>query len=525
MKKDFIKFLGITLCLMASFSACTNDVDVSENAKNENVSMVFDEQSAMTRFAEILSSATYERKDVREFLKKEALLQFDKNYDVLYVKVKDENIGSKIFKEVLANYSKEGELEMIEKAVPTLNIYVVNIPALNVKAEDLDCNSNDIPIALPGNASCDLYVNGKVVDSITDGQVPGFNLFVINKNKRVTVNASTRSGDKLYEFIDEEYDGLNQRITRSIIAPAQYVGTKAIQAYRYFYKDDGSRFSKALQRDYIYYGMTPTSTKGSFNKNVTEYMFYIQVDPKAYFKITDKKATDQYTDDPEIKKKSTSRKKRDFTTEELIKEFWTEGAYNFRIEIMTSASSTAIVKRLAVKPQEIWNFNLDRSYRHSTVFRHSKYTYTIDPNKFTAKTYFLEKGKVSFGKWDLSNEGYSRRVSIVEEDPGTSYTEKYTFETVKATSSKINGDVKLGLGIGGTNISTDIGAEGASSVTQKVSREISVTHTNKDDDLGSEIIYFYDPIIEKDVSNASSGNTYIVKEYGTGIFSFGITAM
>lgn len=514
--------LFVIMCSITLFTSCDNENFFTENEDVERKNNRLDEQSAMQRFAEILSIATYKRTDVREFLKREAIKQFDKNYDVLYIKVKDLRIGNETFEEILSQYTEEGELEQIILSVPTINVFIPQIAACNIYPDNLDCSDYETPVALPEKSTNKLYLNGSVVDSISKGEIPGFHLFVVNKNLRVTVTPETRSSKMTYSFIAPEYDNTKPYdMTRSYLVDGSVVGEKAIKAYSYFNKDDGSNQSKALQRDYIYYGMTPSSAKGNLNQSVTEYLSFIEIDPKAYFNITDTKENNPETDDPEIKKTTASRKKRDFTTEELINEFWTEGNYRLKIEITTSSSNQPLVKRLSVSPDDLWNFNLDRSYRHSTLFRHSKYTYKIDPDKFTAKCYYLTDRSISFGKWDLSNESLCREITFIEEDPGETYTRKYSFETTKANNSKVNGNVKIGLGLGdGNSINTDLGGEINSSTTTKETIEISVTRTNKDDDLGTDRIYFYDPIIE-----GISDGQYNIKVYNTGIVSFGMTAI
>lgn len=49
-----------------------------------------DSESAKQEFAVILSKAVYENEALREFLKSEALTQFDKDYDVFYPWTKNE---------------------------------------------------------------------------------------------------------------------------------------------------------------------------------------------------------------------------------------------------------------------------------------------------------------------------------------------------------------------------------------------------------------------------------------------------
>ena len=523
MKVKFVLTVVLSITTVL-FTSCDKCVEYGEAENQLSSVSVIDEQTAMIKFAEIVSRATYNRQDVREFLKKEAIKQFDKNYDVLYCNVKDSYIGNETFQEILNHYAASGELESIEHSVPTINIFIPKITMFNITPENLDCSEKEIPIALSGDINNKIYIDGNVVDTIARGDLPGFHVFVINKNSRVCVSSTTRSLNRNFCFISPEYDNIiSKSTTRSTPMDASIVGSKAIAAYSYFNKDDGSKYSKALQRDYIYYGMIPSSTSGSLNQAVTEYISFIEIDPKAYFKITDKKDINEQTDDPEIKNYTVSRKKRDFTTEELINELWTEGCYNLKIEILTSISNRPLIKYLALSPDDIWEFNLDKSYRHSTGFRHSKYTYTISPNKFTSKRIYLTPNNISFGKWDLANESLTREVSFVEQDPGESYTYEYAFETTKVNSTKVNGDIKFGLGIGDNDkdkVEFGLGAERTNSTTTKESNKIIVNRTNKDDELGTEKIYFYDPIVE-----GVSGLKYITKEYNTGIVTFGITAI
>lgn len=300
-----------------SLTSCTNDADVfteevsSTYLESRGVSHLIDNpESAKSRFGEILSSATYKNKELRQFLKEEALRQFDKNYDVLYAKVKDTKIGGNSFKAILNQYAKPGELDEIFNLVPNLNIHVPKISMFNISAENLNIDDEEIPVVIPQQNSNILYLNGQVVDSIAAGDVPAFHVFVINNNSRVFVNRNTRSSIQPYEFIDEAFNGEHAiRRTRNSVVNASLVGQKAVEAFKLFNKNDGSNQSIALQRDYIYYGMTPNSTKGSLNRSVTEYLTFIEVDPKTYFKIAEKpQKKNEFTDDPYINKNSTSRK-------------------------------------------------------------------------------------------------------------------------------------------------------------------------------------------------------------------------
>ena len=62
--------------------------------------MLVDKKQAKEKFASILSKAVYQHKSLRDFLKTEALEQFDENYDVLYALVRDKQIGKQTFREI-----------------------------------------------------------------------------------------------------------------------------------------------------------------------------------------------------------------------------------------------------------------------------------------------------------------------------------------------------------------------------------------------------------------------------------------
>lgn len=130
----------ICILLSAFFTwpllSCSDDFSEEANSAIEGQpqfpATTISADSALAGFAKILSNAVSDRKDVREFLKAEALKKFDKNYDVLYVAVKDAPIGDRTFGDILSDYSAQGQLEEIEHAVPALNVYLTRTAFLNI---------------------------------------------------------------------------------------------------------------------------------------------------------------------------------------------------------------------------------------------------------------------------------------------------------------------------------------------------------------------------------------------------------
>ena len=84
---------------------------------------------AQLKFAKLLSQAASSNVEVRSFLKKEALAQFDNDYDIFYPMIKDKKVfGDQSFRDVLLSYCKEAnELSEIEQSLPLLNIMIPDL--------------------------------------------------------------------------------------------------------------------------------------------------------------------------------------------------------------------------------------------------------------------------------------------------------------------------------------------------------------------------------------------------------------
>jgi hypothetical protein len=298
---------------------------------------------------------------------------------------------------------------------------------------------------------------------------------------------------------------------------------KAEQAYEAgFNKDDNSSNQRAFQRDYIYYGMMPSKTTGELNRSVTEYLSYIEVDPKTYFKISDQQDK-QIDDDPHIYNSSVSREKYGYTNDELMKLMWTEGSYNFTIEVSTSLSQDPSKLYVPVNPDEIWNFNIKKTFRHGSFWRHCKNTYTIDPRDFTSKRFYCNPANTTFGKWNIADESLIRYISIYEEDDkGDERDETSTQTFSHVLNSEFKGDLKLSLGLGktdnGDNAAGDFSSQTNSSNTVTTSWTITIKKKESDDQLGYKIpIYFYDPIVDsKNVSSQQTGGSFSGGGFGGG---------
>ena len=465
-----VLFGGVAACQKENVCLTEDERVVMEAKRNAEV--------LLTDFAEVLSKATYARREVREFLREEALKQFDRNYDVLYALARDKKVGDETFRDILVAYSSEEEMDRIEAGLPLLNIFVPEISCFSICPENLDCEDAEIPVAVSKRRVTSLYVNGTCEVDLEKGEVPDFHTFVVNENSRVVVMPAMKGGAASVAFKSPSYDGTKASLSseQSVSMTAEEVGERAVEAFRYYDGSSSDEHSRTFQRDYIYFGITPEDKKegkdGAFHPEVSEYLAWIKINPRAYFSISDQVAGEDY-DDPSIKKWAVSRKKKDFTAQELIDKMWTQGTYNFRIEVFSEKTNCTVVQHIPLRPEEIWDIKYQRHYRHGTWFRKKKYTYKIDPDDFVAKPVCFSHREMPLGGWNPVYDGRNKYVNLWEDDVLT-----YTM-------------------VGG------------------VHRRIE-----EHDHLGALHIDFYDSIIlEKDGSDK-----YLLHHYNTGMVEFALIA-
>ncbi|MFD2037665.1 hypothetical protein ACFSKL_22920 [Belliella marina] len=514
-------FLTLSLLMGLLLISCSEDEFFEKNITGKALNTSIKEEN-MTKFARVLSKAVYERKDVRAFLKQESLKQFDKNYDVLYYLVKDEMIGEESFRDILISYSSVEDLEKIERSIPLLNIYVSKIEFFDVLPENLDTDDTEIPVIVSKKSENALFFNGIEELSFEKGEVPNFHVFVVNENSRVILPENSHSirSRRRVRFRSPAFDGMDTNTGEDKLSVGlDDVGQKAIESFKYFFKDDGSNSQKGFQRDFIYYGITPENRTGSLNYSVTEYIQFLEIDPKIYYDISDQRNSEIYNGDPFINNSGVKRKSRNgYSQAELIDRMWSKGAYNFRFEIFYSFGSPMIVYA-PLRPDQIWDFNIEHSYRHSTWFRKSKHTYKIDPSKFTSKRVVLPN-PITIGRWDIRNESLTRYVKIYEEDEGLEQMHKEIYEMQYAHGANFIGNTKISLGLKeAVNSETDVAGGVESPTTITKSGEIAVMRSIESDYLGCIKMYFYDPVLH-DVS--ASTNSAVVHTYDTRSVKLGL---
>lgn len=99
--------------------------EIAANLEGNIDEQTLSEVEAYNEFASILSKAASNEAELRSFLKKEALKQFDKDYDVFYPWLRDCTVdGNYSFEQVLKKYDDKGLLESITETIPKLTILI-----------------------------------------------------------------------------------------------------------------------------------------------------------------------------------------------------------------------------------------------------------------------------------------------------------------------------------------------------------------------------------------------------------------
>lgn len=206
------KNISLAIASLLLFSCSEHDFDATSSINNQHESFCINdslqnEEQCMKQFSRILSKAISQDRNVREFLKVQALKKIDNGSNIFYPIAKDERLGMQSFKEVLSKYTdNKDELDIIETVVPLLNIHIPEYG--DIKVENLDLDDNEIPVLYENK----LYYAGDVVDSLDMNELPGFHVFTIGESSSIRVKDKlTRSIDNYsiddkYEYVDRVFD-------------------------------------------------------------------------------------------------------------------------------------------------------------------------------------------------------------------------------------------------------------------------------------------------------------------------------
>lgn len=516
MKKGLL--LLYTAISVILFGCSKNEITTTERDISEkNLSAV----EAYDEFAVILSKAANNDAALRTFLKKEALKQFDKDYDVFYPWLKDCIVdGSNSFEQILKKYDKNNLLNSITETIPKLTILIPDWEWLDAfSVLNWDTNDPDIAVGIASeNATIKVYEKGEYVGVIEQNQIPSFPILLIKENERMkVVEAPTRSSIGLYDFADEEFNNSNSvttriswqdyysdriytlpeqnsNVTTGELDPAVLKAFEEFGNEGYFY-----------QRDYIYYGMTKQIDTGKFNPKYKEYLYKI--------KFSNALNDGLYESGDGSFPKEYDNKGSEKSIEELRDlDFRIDGNLDLRFNIIIGTQSGSLSNYTFAKSINMKDlFDYDRVHinmRHKTwIVRRKKYVYNIDKQCLKPKWYTInEPLPIPLGDcWNLASKSSSIKINVQEWDSGneteTRLTHTFTVAQNANSETTVSGDkstIKNGYGI---------------NASSQIQNEIKVKSTDQTDDFADAIISFEDSIIK----NMNEDGTYRMTVYSTGI--------
>ncbi len=419
-----------------------------------------DINSANEEFAKILAKAVQDQ-EIRKFIKAKSLVQVDKDYDVIYHLIKNDKLESgTTFREALSKYSYNIEnLDKITSYDQRLTILVPYYDSLR-NAEKWDINNDISPkiVLRDWNISRDTKelkcfdAKGNISNIKRHG-IPDEYMLVVKSNERLISHNNTsrlkrtenvgkglENEDGVFAyFMNEEFDNLNKEnnLKRGLWKCSDFYERTQKTLYPYWN-------NMTYPRDYIYYGINPTTTQGYLKTDYAEHLSSINFN-----------STTSY---PHVVES------QDITEGSL------EMIFDF---IFCRRDGNA--------------FNLKKVV-HIPI--RSLFSVT---NGTVTSVYFYNLGNIEIFSWDLYQYGDTYKVSVSEYDDGNQITTTHT-----NTSTFTNeADVEGGFNIAGI---IKFGGKAKGSHTETKTATVTSTSTDNTDILGECFINFFDNIYSPPLS-------------------------
>ena len=498
MMKNFVLVFLVYLSV-ASCNESLNDID-----KNV-VSATFLEQSESNlilkqKFSSALVKVLGQNEEVRSLIKEEALKQIDFDYDVLYCLIKDKQLKNGVtLEEYLEKYLTSDELKCIHKQLPTLTLFVPTLPenSFSVHSWNTIDELPAVAVKVSDNNDVKIYYGNGETEVFPADIIPGFPVVVVKENERIVRNGEILSktvSENIEEtnliFVDEIFNNLHGKDlvntkTRAnrpdrpvplpkVDNPEDYLPAnmkKTYEAYKIYKNTTG------WQRDYIYYGITPTTDKGPFDYNMKEFLvgFELMGDALGFYR----KIADQ-DGDP---KSSIPIGGVLPANSSIIT--WTEGEYEFKVTTYVGSKSTIGTEYnsfFRLKPDQLFRAEVER-----VISRPGMPGYTV------YKLVGLKSKRVDLDlplfEWDLENYGATIKIAIEEVDGQetevNSISSSIEFATNFGFDASFGEKVKFGVKFGST-------------IKEVLNVSNTITKTLGGDELGEVIINFADPVVISD---------------------------
>ena len=482
---------GLTSCYDHDRSLEEDSTNKASNAGT--VESVYDQKSNLKReFGKALIQAMKESQMLRDLLKTEALKMFNKEYDVLYLLIKDKRLENTSVEELMVKHlgGKE-KLDEIISQNPTLTILVPELPNESFSAELWD-TQNEVPaVAIRTSTSNDVpFITADGTEDVIPGKyTPAFPILVLKENERVIASTSNARSYKQFSQLKtrEVYnrDGLTLKLwdnafDHSIKSPvetkraARYTDSKVREAYNIY------KHANGWHRDYIYYNITPSNPNGEYRDYYKEHItsFSMVGDPiGAYIKISDQ------VEDPKAHTFSNSPSS-----------FWTDGKFDFKViaNVNSKNAGAQITSSFSVDPTDIFSFTYicagEGGLRICAITDVSLKTMSLSVPLFS---------------WKL--EEYSPTVKFSFEEIDLSETHTITESRTMQYAANFSINPKTGF-------LEKIGLKFGAKRTEKQTQTYQIIYKKENDFLGEAIVDFSNKVL--------LGDGTITREYRTGYYKF-----
>ncbi|MFD2186361.1 hypothetical protein [Aquimarina celericrescens] len=466
-------------------------------------------------FAQGLASALGESESLRSLLKQEALKMFDNDYDVLYQLVKHSQLSEGMtFRSLIESYLGNEKLSEIERELPTLTIFIPDLPEDSFSANVWDTSTQIPDVAYNVKATNDVPIvksNGENFILPTH-EIPLFPVVVVKESERVILDGkpgtkgfSTKNSEKnILKSVDGiSFRFLDDSFNRSLNAKNDYFEEKNLQkssldpkhvaAYDFFETQAG------WQRDHLYYDLTPTSSRGPFSFDFQEHITSFRLKGgggwsngvNAYNKIADQ------TGDPRIGIQYVQGYPQTYGS-------WTDGVFEFKVTALINAKNGVGSEFVTYFPASARDlFRIRRSTPEGEDYN------TLRLRHLRTKRFYPNLPLI---KWDLDQYASTIKIEIEEVDR----TETITTTDTRTVKFATNFGIDIGLGK-----KVKIGLEFGASLEETRTSTITKTYTLENDRLGAVIVDFADDCVKK----STSGVYAVSRRYNTGWFEIDVVPL
>ena len=543
------KSLVCLFALMLLFACSVNTNDQNLSVDECEINTLLAPRDAMEDFSIILSKAVADNEALRLFIKEQAMLCFDNDYDVLYQAVKSVMVSrEQTFRDILLKYCDECQLATIEYSLPKLTILVPDFSWVDSECFSIlawDPHNPQIAVGFDDREDKHpIYYAGELVCEIPKDDFPSFPTLIVKDNERIRSIVATKSGIAEYSFVDPAFDGskrkmrtkgglwgdidevldndedpgvnLVSQVGNTISASElSVISPKTVLAYDEF----GTGWGNACQRDYIYYGMSQTNTNnGVLDLFQRDMIYRIALSSGGLWS-----SGDAQNEDVAMQPGFVSYNSDLPDCADAVRRMWGNGNYEIKIEIyqqpLNSSPQSIGVLVFTISPSDLmYVTKCNRNY-HWNILGQSWNTYTLNQSYIEPKWYYPNQGAlytISNG-WDLSSNSDNIFVRITEVDQSVSYsyTQTVSFKHTDAvsTSTQTNPDGSQEE----VKIKGSYGVSGSTSTESTDQQTFTYTRKESSDTLGTLLVGYIDNVI-----TAKNGNVYNLKRYSTGNFYMSI---